>query len=121
MNSNTAALLSQLAAKLGTTAKFLWTVEMHQAYVQAVVNLSWTVVLIIGAFALYRFVRFAIKRIRDIDDEWHLDDLGYMFSTSIACAGIVACLIAGAIVFTSGLEAFLNPANFAFQAITSAL
>lgn len=67
MNDQTAALLRDLAAKLGTTVDHLYSVVLRQVPVWIAINLTWAALMFGVSVAL---LRFGLRMWRD-DEEFH--------------------------------------------------
>lgn len=136
MSNQTANLLSALASKLGITAKYLWAVEMKEAHVQFYLSM-WQFVIaafLMGAslmFIKYSFKkgRIDIEKMREIErkryasctptSSWGDTNWTFMIVVSSICAA--SFLVWVIISLLSSIDLFVNPANFAFNAIANAL
>ncbi|MBV5347541.1 hypothetical protein JZU46_04920 [bacterium] len=61
MNDNTTKLLEQLAQKLGTTAEYLWSVLVKQAFVSAITDLIYVVIILFAGYGLFRLHKLFSK------------------------------------------------------------
>lgn len=68
MNETEVRLLEQLAAKLGTTASYLWSVLIKQAQIEIAVDIGWAVLVFVMFFAVRAFWKWS--RASDDDDLW---------------------------------------------------
>lgn len=121
MNQQIVNMLQSLAVKLGTTVQYLWQVEIKQAYVTGIIDLIWCVLLACAIIAIYKFMRWCLDGVRRVNDRYHIDDAGYIVGCVFSVIGIVVCGIFIGVDLTSAISHLLNPANFAFWNITSAL
>lgn len=118
MNEQTAALVSQLAAKLGTTSEYLWGVLLKQAAIQGwIMLLQYSVTLIV----LVAFFRFRSR----LSAAWHswVEAEEVSAVVGIVVIGLVMTIWLIACVFTveSMLTAFLNPEYWALERVLSAV
>lgn len=121
MNQGTAQILAQLANTLGTTTKYLWAVEVKESYVMAIVHLVWIltlgIIIILSINMGKRSIRKAIEEREMVlghDFEW---TVGAFIYGLIA----IACLIFIAFNLTSVISCLINPQDYAFGVIASAL
>jgi len=105
-------VIEQLAAQLGTTAEYLWSVLIKQAPISGAIDLM--VIAVIAAAWVVLFYRRApvIKWIEDHD------------AAPPAFAALIGLLICTLIVFFSisnVITAFANPEYWAFQKVLRAI
>jgi len=65
MNENTSKLIEQLAAKLGTTSQYLWSILLKQAAVSATVTLIQMILIFGYGYVLYRIHLKLLKKKSD--------------------------------------------------------
>lgn len=112
MNDATPQALTALAAKLGTTAEYLWGVLLKQATITGVIDVFWgTVLFAISVLALW----IVYYRVRCDSPTWEYDEGTLItiraFVTTIA--GI--CIPLGASLITRGAIALTHPEYWALQ------
>lgn len=109
MNEQTAALISQLAAKLGTTADNLWAVLIHQAPISAATDILQYIAVGVAIWMYQKWLRA----------NW--DDLGDGAAV-FAIIGGVALAIAGLTAFfcfPNTVAAIANPDYWALKEVLS--
>lgn len=75
MNDKLAALLEQLAIKLGTTVDYLWKVLVKQAYIDATKHLVILIATIAYAFVIIRIHKSLIKKDKHGDTKYDESEL----------------------------------------------
>lgn len=65
MNEQTAKLIEQLAAKLGTTAEHLWGVLVRQAPISAITDILTSMLIV---FLIWKSLGFVQRKTRDTND-----------------------------------------------------
>ena len=61
MNEQALEKLTALAAKLGTTAEYLWQIMVQAQYSLGLINLGWSVVMLIMVVSGIYLTRYSIK------------------------------------------------------------
>jgi len=113
MNAETAQLLSELAARFGTTAEHLWGVLVHQAPISGACKTAAFVVILA---LLERLRRGLVAAGRKVDGEYHCGEiepvlLGWVgWSVAMMTCGIALIVESSTIV-----AAFLNPEYWALR------
>lgn len=70
MNEKISELLEKLAAKLGTTAEYLWGILLVQAKISATISLVYVLFVVIFGIALYRYhIKFSME-IKNADSRY---------------------------------------------------
>lgn len=121
MNDKTLEALAVLAAKLGTTAEYLWGVLLKQAPIQAVSDIVVCVAWIVGAALTWGFVKRKTTLPVDTDyqpprPEWQSDAaVGCGWGLAIGVA-LVAALVVG-VNLPGIVTALLNPEYWALRQI----
>jgi transcriptional regulator with XRE-family HTH domain len=113
MNESTTQLIESLAAKLGTTAEYLWGVLLNQAAVSATISLLFAVTSITY---LTIYLRWLIAKVKA--DE--LDILDYEKNVAMSMfGGAVAILSFVTIGFAlpNIITGYINPEYWALQEI----
>lgn len=117
MNDNITKLIETLAAKLGTTAEYLWAVLIRQAPISATTSLILCLVFITLA-AVY--TKWLIKKAKD--DE--LDCLDNESNFVIALVGGLLSIIGVIVIiclFSDIITGYFNPEYWALQKILDQL
>ena len=120
MNDQTAKLLEQLAQKLGTTASYLWSVLLKQAFINAITDLLYLVLTIIGGFLLCKLHKHFSLENDNCDNIYYDNDyLGIV----MAIAAIIWGAIAIVCFFSIGniINGFFNPEYWALDRILSSI
>ena len=126
MDEKTLAVLTELAAKLGTTTEYLWGVLLKQARIRGITGLIIMTLCIAMLIFCTRFVYrktatpLATKENPFPSPQWDEDEacvlvwgiLIFAWFATIVCAGIE---------ISNGVTAFLNPAYWALQQILEKL
>lgn len=112
MNEQTAQLLSDLAAKLGTTSEYLWGVLVKQAPLSATVDLIQYAVILLAAGWLYR-MRGRAKKCLD-------DDLANAIPYGFAWFFVFVLLMIALLSIGNTVAGFFNPEYWALREILSA-
>ena len=122
MDDKTLQALTTLAAKLGTTAEYLWGVLLRQAPITGAVDLLVCAAWIVGLLAWARFVnRKTTTPPRTEDDrhpcaEWS-DETGVAIAwASVVLAGGIAALVIGSNL-SNIVAALANPEYWALKQI----
>lgn len=120
MNEQTTQLIEQLAAKLGTTAEYIWATLIRQAPIEATVTLIQIILILLFGWTLYEthmhlltptdndgYTRTGYERHRDLA------------SIPMLIAGIVfAILIIYALIAISDVaNGYVNPEYWALERI----
>ena len=122
MDDKTLQALTILAAKLGTTADYLWGVLLRQAPITGAIDLLVMAAWAAGCVAWYRFVRRRTTTPKATDEnhypcaEWR-DETG----VGLAWLSVVIFILMSALVIGSGLSnvvaALVNPEYWALRQI----
>jgi hypothetical protein len=115
MNEQTAALMGQLAVKLGTTSEYLWTVLLKQAPIQGWIMVFEYALTAVALAVLWRFraaLSAGIKNCMDGDADVVVF-IGLVIAGLAALFWLLACMFA----FESMLTAFLNPEYWALNKV----
>ena len=122
MNEQTTKLISDLAAKLGTTAEHLWSVLIKQAPIASTVDLLCFVVMLISVPICAKWLIWSFKKCDDADYDV---EIVYFIQAFIAGAiGIVSLL--GILISLGGgmsltIAGFFNPEYWALHEVMSHL
>ena len=112
MNEHTAALIQNLAAKLGTTTEYLWSVLIKQAPINAATDV---LQYIAAGFLAYFYYKWATSDKRDYDE------FGQMFAALGVGLPLLIILIAIFFCFPNTITALVNPEYWALKEILSAV
>lgn len=112
MNEQTAKLIQDLAAKLGTTAEHLWGVLVRQAPLSAAIDLIQLVVIWVIAFGLLKRAAVAWKKSETEDNEVEVG--AYSLFAGLAVVAGIAVFLACPHGIVSG---FFNPEYWALKQI----
>lgn len=118
MNEHTAELISQLAAKLGTTSEYLWMVLIKQAPISSAIWLIEYVVVACIIAASYRFR----EQLGGFMRAWFERDevtasVSCLIFTVISIVILMCCLFG----ISSTITGFVNPEYWALNEILSAV
>ena len=107
--------LQMLAEKLGVTIDYLWSVLLKQAYVSAILDLLFVLLMVIMWAALIKS-RGAIKK-------WlkTMDDLEEGFICIFGSGFIIGVTVAAIIFIFTSTSALINPEYWALKEILSAV
>lgn len=120
MNKEFTEFLEKLAAKLGTTAEYLWKVLIIQAKVSAIKSLIFIVTVYIIGLVL---AKFHIKYLKKISDNKYDDRNTYESSevTSVVMCilfvGWVVLFIGHIFSYSNMINGFFNPEYWALNKI----
>ena len=120
MNEETLKLVEQLAYKLGTTTEYLWSVLIRQAPIEAIINIFYTLAIIISGIGLYKLHRYFTKE-DDLNESKY-----YQYEKALVTPMIIGCLIwviiAVICFFSIGdiIVGFINPEYWALNKILQA-
>lgn len=118
MNDQAVVLLGQLAAKLGTTSEYLWTVLVRQAPVQSIITLGEYVLVAALLFSLYRFrapVSGFFRAWADAED--FTAAIGIAISAIVLIVLVLSCLFS----FSGMVTGFVNPEYWALNKILATI
>jgi hypothetical protein len=113
VNDQTAALLQNLANKLGTTSEYLWGVLIRQAPISGTADLIQFSIFGIAAYFFYKWVTSENRDFSDGGDSWP----GAIFIG----LPLVLILIVIFFCFPNTLYAFFNPEYWALDHVLSAV
>ncbi len=115
MNEQTSKLIEQLAAKLGTTADYLWAVLVRQAAIHSIINLIEFVVIIAIGFIIYPIIT---KFYRNNEFGYNIGpDMLVIITVGTWSILFVTCLFS----INGIITGFLNPEYWALQEILDTL
>ena len=117
MNEQTIQALNALAAKLSTTAEYLWGVLVKQAPIEGALDLA---VMAAWAIALICLARYVYKNTAGEDPHW-TDDVVRTFAwAGVGLAVLLVTIICGS-NFTSAVSAIINPEYWALKQLLAAI
>lgn len=120
MDDKTLQALTALAAKLGTTAEYLWSTLLRQATITSITTLLLLAPWVFLAVYFLRVVRRKTKQqAGDQCPKWENIDAHFAWAGSILFAlvvGLVSCL-----VLSDTVTALVNPEYWALNKILSVL
>lgn len=120
MNDNTTKLIEQLAQKLGTTAEYLWSVLLKQAFVSAITDLMYLILVLLGGYGLFKLHKF-LSKVEDNGDCIY-EDAGFTVAVMIVATVIWAILFI-VCFFSLGniINGFFNPEYWALNEVLDTL
>jgi O-antigen/teichoic acid export membrane protein len=118
MNEQTTKLIESLAAKLGTTAEYLWSVLVNQAYVSGIKSLIGIIISLLVSFALYKVYKFAAKK---IDVEGEDDNEGFWAIRILTGVAQIIPFILVLYYTSNAFNAFMNPEYWALKELLDTL
>lgn len=121
MNEQTIKLLSELAAKLGTTADHLWSVLARQAYVAMAQQIFAAVVFSVALFFWFRLVKRMTTEIPEGKSYPRWDDEGALCAWASVFALLLFAGVSLGFAIDSIITATFNPEYFAFEQLTKLL
>ena len=113
MDGNTAAVVQQIAAKLGTTSEYLWGVLLKQAPIYAFTT---TLEIIAMGIGIYLYAKHFNKFQEWFDDEIACGMVVGLTTVVVVVIGFVAIASVPHVI-----TALLNPEYFAFSKILGAI
>lgn len=118
MNEQVTKLIENLAVKLGTTAEYLWSILVNQAFVSGIKSIFIIALCSISFYALFRIRRLSGKKQRKLDPS-NYEDWDAEFNWQ---AATVASWIGQSILFiiiitfsVNAINAFMNPEFWALN------
>lgn len=125
MNDKLTQLLEQLAAKLGTTAEYLWKVLLMQARVSATQSLLYVLFVAISGLVLYRCHRKFSKPFAETVDKYYENMYDKNEYTAVAmgvCSVVwIVLFIASLFSFPNLIDGYFNPEYWALKEILDSL
>lgn len=118
MNDNTAKLIEQLAAKMGTTSEYLWGVLMHQAPVNATITLLQFFLIGVAWYWLYRGHKYLLNE----DNKFNYEDYnGMNIIMGIVAALLLIITIVAFFSIDLVINGYFNPEFWALDYVLRAL
>lgn len=115
MNDNTLKLLEQLAAKLGTTSEYLWSILIKQAPISASINL-----LLCAFIMVYNvvWIKLHLKFMND-DNDLSYDNKEGFLTVPMGIGGVAGALFIFLFLalLKSAIYGFFNPEYWALTYI----
>ena len=105
--------LDAIAQNLGTTAEYLWSLLIKQAYLDGYEMLLFGLLLLVGAVIMHRMARWAHRTSVDVPDHMAGAVMGWIVSAALAVG--VCDLVA------EGIFHIVNPGYYALQDIIQQL
>ena len=118
MNEQTAALLQNLADKLGTTSQYLWAVLVKQAPIYSVITLVEYVAFALLLTALYRF-RVPVGKF--IKAWFETEEITAFIFCVVAGLTLVTLILSCLFSVSPMLTGFLNPEYWALKEVMNAV
>ena len=121
MDDKTLQALTALAAKLGTTAEYLWGVLLRQAPITGAIDLAVMAAWVAMAMFLIRLVRRKTTTPAKTDEdrypsaEWSDEGAAFAWAGAVAFALLVALIVGSEL--SSVVAALLNPEYWALKQI----
>jgi len=113
MDSNTKELLEQLAAKMGTTSQYLWSILLKQAPIDATISLIQIIFTLLLGYALFKLhVKFNESEAYDNDATWII--MGCLVIIYL----IFLCIAIACISFV--VNGYFNPEYWALNRVLDA-
>jgi len=118
MDQKTLEALQALAAKLGTTAEYLWIVMVRQARVLFVVDLIMYALGGIALYALYKGIRACVEEDRKTNEkEPGNDKVGLLLMMSLLIVCGFCIVLAMCFYLPDTITKAINPEYWALQQI----
>ena len=111
--------LDALAAKLGTTVQYLWSVVLRQARVEIIQDLCLAIVFFLAIGLLSYVLKKLVKYIKDDAAGWN-DEWSFI-AAGLCIFGIVGSFAWLVIMLYSVITPLLNPEYWALQQVLNAL
>jgi len=118
MNKETSKLIEELANKLGTTTEYLWSILIHQARINAIINLFQLLILVIVGFALYKAHQYFKGEDKDGYERY---TEGTTFVMVMASITYCVLLIFAFCSIGDTVNGFINPEYWALNEVMSLL
>lgn len=115
MNDQTAKLIEQLAAKLGTTSEYLWSILLRQAPISATIMLIQIIIVLLIGLGLWR----AHKHFNNSDNDmcYNDSDGGLEVFMTVGCV-VYAFLFVGCLFCVDRIiNGYFNPEFWALNYI----
>jgi hypothetical protein len=106
--------LDALADKLGTTAAYLWSVLVKQAWLNGIDDLMAVGFLTVLAITFFRYSNKCFVKAKKGDDSYYVGAYILRVAMFIAIGIAIAC-------FSDGIQHFINPAYFALHEVLETL
>ena len=118
VGKNVGVLLEKLASELGTNTKYLWSVLIKQAPIEATITLIQTLLILLFGYVLFRLHK---KFLRDIPDKQHSYydeyDVALTIPMGLGCALFLILLIVAFFCLKSMITGYLNPEYWALHKV----
>lgn len=119
MENKLIEVLEKLAAKLGTTAEYLWAVLIKQAYISALTSMSFILFTIVFGFSLWKIHKSFMDDDRKMS--YYNQDEALIFPMIFAAVGFAFCLIASFMMISDVIIGLTNPEYWALEKILKSL
>ncbi len=120
MDQKTLEALQALAAKLGTTAEYLWTVLVRQARLSLIADLILIGCLTVALAAIFRQMRLLRARFTEMMQRNQDPMIEYLAAFGLWLL-IVACVGIGLSLIPDLMTKIFNPEYWAFRQILEAM
>lgn len=115
--SNLAVVIEKLAAKLGTTAEYLWGVLIKQAAVNALNNVIFIVFVILFGFILFRLHKKFLKEDKNNDSIYDEFEGAAIIPMVLGCVAFLVMFFCGIACIGDTITSLVNPEYWALQQI----
>ena len=122
MDDKTSQLLEKLAAKLGTTAEYLWSVLIRQAPIDATIGLIQFLGAVIFGFILWKIhKRLCLKVNKHNESLYEEFDIAAALPMVIGLITFVIWILASIFSIGNIISGYFNPEYWALKEIISSL
>lgn len=113
MNETTATLIETMAAKLGTTAEYLWGVLVKQAPISSACAIASIAFWAVAMALLYRWIRVNTKKDENGDARWCDEACAFAWALWAIVLGVM--ILRAGVCMTNITTGFLNPEYWALK------
>lgn len=111
-----------VAAKLGTTAEYLWAVLVKQSIAQGIADAIIALLCLIAVLVLYKSVLpYCSKRFAEEDEKGCGTEIGWEFAIGFTIAGIVVLSVAFGVNLHDAVLELVNPQYYALHEVLQTL
>lgn len=123
MNEQTIQLLEKLAAKLGTTSEYLWSILIKQAPVDATINLIQLIIVGVFGYVIFRIHKKLLSNIKSETNYTYYDEYEASVGIPMMIVFVAWLILAVACLCSIGyiINGYFNPEYWALDNILNSL